>query len=154
MTKLLFIFLWLQLSHGCHKYLTRTTRKKLNQEGIRRRRGGRSNVGEDYMSTCMNEQEMSNHCAFLSCHHGDRYLPGPMPCSPQFCQCGAHGGAPHPMKCGEGTVFINESCAFPRNNADCRLMQSKAKLLSSALLMCHHNHCTPGPAVTARLNAE
>ena len=104
MKKLLFILLWSQLSDGCHKDLTRTTRKKF-QQGIRRRRGGRSNTGEDYMSTCMDEQEMSNHCNFLSCHHGDRYLPGPMPCSPQFCQCGAHGGAPHPMKCGEGTVF-------------------------------------------------
>ena len=137
MRKLLFTLLWLQLSHGCHKDLTRTTRRKAHKS--RRIRGGRSNnnnKGVDYMSNCMDAKEMSNHCAFLSCHHGDSLLPGPMPCSPQFCQCQYQGRSPTPMTCAKGTVFNpfakpKPNCDWPLHNSECRLMRPKPKPVSS-----------------------
>ena len=132
MKKLLFILLWLQLSHGCHKGFTRKVKSRRGRlggnRGRTRGRGGRMTQGEDYMSSCMDAKEMSNHCAFLPCHDdGDRLLPGPMPCGREFCQCGVSGRPPTPKTCSEGTVFNPKTanCDWPSNNSDCRAMQSK-----------------------------
>ena len=138
MKKLLFILLWLQLSLGCHKDFTRKVRSRRSGG---RGRGGRSNKGEDYMSSCMDAKKMmKNHCAFLPCHDGDTLLPSPLPCSPEYCQCGGFGKHPTPKTCAEGTVFNPKTanCDWPTNNSECTSMPMPYKQKSTSSDLHHH----------------